>query len=62
MLVHGFPDLAYGWRGVMPLLASAGYYVVAPGVRGFGRSGGTEATYETVLEPYSTLNKVRDVM
>jgi thymidine phosphorylase len=46
----------------MPLLASAGYYVVAPGVRGFGRSGGTEATYETVLEPYSTLNKVRDVM
>jgi len=62
VLLHGFPDLAYGWRGVMPLLAAAGYYVVAPDVRGFGRSGGTEAVYETELAPYSTLNKVRDVV
>jgi len=62
VLVHGFPDLAYGWRGVMPLLAAAGYHVVAADQRGYGRSGGTEATYETALEPYSTLNKVRDVV
>jgi pimeloyl-ACP methyl ester carboxylesterase len=62
VLIHGFPDLAYGWRAVMPLLAAAGYYVVAPDQRGYGRSGGTEATYETALEAYSTLNKVRDVV
>lgn len=62
VLVHGFPDLAYGWRRVLPLLAAAGYHVVAPDQRGYGRSGGTEATYETELAPYSTLNKVRDVV
>ncbi|MBT5773638.1 MAG: alpha/beta hydrolase [Dehalococcoidia bacterium] len=62
MLVHGFPDLAYGWRGVMPLLAEAGSHVVAADQRGYGRSGGTEATYETALGPYSTLNKVRDAV
>lgn len=62
VLVHGFPDLAYGWRGVMPLLAEAGYHVVAADQRGYGRSGGTEATYETELALYSTLNKVRDVV
>ena len=30
MLLHGFPELAYSWRKVMPMLAQAGYYVVAP--------------------------------
>ena len=29
LLPHGFPELAYSWRKVMPSLAKAGYYVVA---------------------------------
>lgn len=30
LLVHGFPEIAYSWRKVMPALAAAGYHVVAP--------------------------------
>ena len=30
LLLHGFPELAYGWRKVMLPLAAAGYHVVAP--------------------------------
>jgi hypothetical protein len=30
LMLHGFPNLAYSWRKVMPALAAAGYYVVAP--------------------------------
>ena len=34
LLLHGFPEIAYSWRKVMPALAEAGYYVVAPDQRG----------------------------
>src|SRR5271156_3169886 len=36
ILVHGFPELAYSWRRVMPMLADKGYYVVAFDQRGYG--------------------------
>ena len=38
VLVHGFPDLARGWRGQMEALAAAGYRTIAPDMRGYGRS------------------------
>jgi pimeloyl-ACP methyl ester carboxylesterase len=38
VLCHGFPELAYSWRHQLPALAGAGYRVVAPDMRGFGRS------------------------
>jgi pimeloyl-ACP methyl ester carboxylesterase len=34
LLVHGFPDTAYGWDATMPALAKSGYRVVAPFTRG----------------------------
>ena len=40
LLLHGFPELAYSWRKVMPALAEAGYHVVAPDQRGYGRTTG----------------------
>src|SRR5579864_1189891 len=40
LLLHGFPELAYSWRRVMLPLASAGYHVVAPDQRGYGRTTG----------------------
>lgn len=43
LLLHGFPELAYSWRKVMPALAAAGYYVVAPDQRGYGRTTGWNA-------------------
>lgn len=38
ILVHGFPELAYSWRHQIPALATAGYRVIAPDMRGYGGS------------------------
>ena len=38
VLCHGFPELAYSWRHQVPALVSAGYRVLAPDMRGYGRS------------------------
>ncbi|CAN5678935.1 alpha/beta hydrolase [soil metagenome] len=35
LLLHGFPDTAWGWRHLIPELAGAGYRVVAPFLRGY---------------------------
>src|SRR3984885_2411325 len=40
LLLHGFPALTYSWREPMLAWADAGYYVVAPDQRGFGRTTG----------------------
>lgn len=62
LLLHGFPDLAYGWRHVMPLLAEAGYHVVAPDQRGYGQTTGWSADYDAPLAPFGILNMVRDTL
>ena len=62
LLIHGFPELGYSWRHVMLPLAKAGYHVIAPDQRGYGRSGGTDVTFDQDLAPFSTLNRVRDMM
>jgi len=38
LLVHGWPELAYSWSRQMPVLAAAGYRVLAVDLRGFGDS------------------------
>ncbi len=62
LLLHGFPDLAYGWRHLMPILAEAGFHVVAPDQRGFGRTTGWADAYDTPLGPFSILNMTRDAL
>ena len=62
LLLHGFPDLAYGWRHLMPILADAGYHVVAPDQRGFGRTTGWVNDYNAPLAPFSLLNMTRDAL
>jgi pimeloyl-ACP methyl ester carboxylesterase len=62
LLLHGFPDLAYGWRHLIPLLADAGYHVVAPDQRGFGRTTGWADSYDAPLAPFSVLNMGRDAL
>jgi pimeloyl-ACP methyl ester carboxylesterase len=60
LLLHGFPELAYSWRGVMPALAAAGYHVVAPDQRGYGRTSGGDARYDGDWRACRFLNLVRD--
>lgn len=38
VLLHGFPDLWQGWHLQIPALESAGFHVLAPNQRGYGRS------------------------
>jgi pimeloyl-ACP methyl ester carboxylesterase len=38
VMCHGFPELAYSWRLQIPALVDAGFRVVAPDMRGYGRS------------------------
>lgn len=38
VLLHGFPEVAESWRGLMEGLAGLGYHVVAPNQRGYAGS------------------------
>ena len=38
LLVHGWPELAFSWSNQIPVLAQAGYRVIAVDLRGFGQS------------------------
>ncbi len=62
LLLHGFPELAFSWRKVMPALAAAGYYAVAPDQRGYGRTTGWASGYDDDLTPFRLLNMVRDAL
>jgi pimeloyl-ACP methyl ester carboxylesterase len=62
LLLHGFPELAYSWRKVMPALAAAGFHVVAPDQRGYGRTSGWDADYDGDLASFRVLNLVRDTL
>jgi pimeloyl-ACP methyl ester carboxylesterase len=42
VLCHGWPELAYSWRHQIPALAAAGYHVIIPNQRGYGRSSQPE--------------------
>ncbi|MBL0424027.1 alpha/beta hydrolase [Ramlibacter alkalitolerans] len=62
LLLHGFPELAFSWRKQLMFLAAAGYHVVAPDQRGYGRSGGAGVAFEDDLMPYSLINRVSDTV
>ena len=62
LLLHGFPELAYSWRHVMPSLAEAGYRVLAPEQRGYGRTQGWEPRFDGDLAGYRVMNLVRDLL
>ena len=62
LLLHGFPELAYSWRKVMLPLAAAGFHVVAPDQRGYGRTTGWDGNYDGDVASFRTLNLVRDAI
>ena len=43
VLLHGFPDSGRVWRHQVTALAAAGFQVIVPDLRGYGRSGQPDA-------------------
>jgi pimeloyl-ACP methyl ester carboxylesterase len=62
LLLHGFPELAYSWRKVMPALAEAGYHVIAPDQRGYGHTTGWDPDYDGDVASFRLMNLVRDTV
>jgi len=62
LLLHGFPELAWSWRKVMLPLAEAGYRVLAPDQRGYGRTTGWDGRYDGDLASFRLTNLVRDAV
>jgi pimeloyl-ACP methyl ester carboxylesterase len=62
LLLHGFPELAWSWRKVMPALAAAGFHVVAPDQRGYGRTTGWDGRYDGDLASFRPFNLVCDLL
>ena len=56
LLCHGWPELAYSWRHQMPVLAEAGYRVVAPDMRGYGGTDKPEG-----VDQHTILHLVGDI-
>ena len=57
LLCHGWPESWYSWRHQMRALADAGYRVVAPDQRGYGRTDSPDA-----VAAYSIFNLVGDIV
>jgi pimeloyl-ACP methyl ester carboxylesterase len=61
LLLHGFPELALSWHGVMERLAAAGLHVVAPDQRGYGRtSAGAAHEFDEGLDQFRLSNLAED--
>ena len=57
LLCHGFPETSWSWRKQMQPLADAGYYVVAPDMRGYG-----ESERPAQIDQYSLFHLVGDMV
>jgi pimeloyl-ACP methyl ester carboxylesterase len=57
LLVHGFPESWFSWRHQIDTLAAAGFRVVAPDMRGYGKSDAPQA-----IDQYTILHLVGDMV
>ena len=57
ILCHGWPELSYSWRHQIPVLADAGYRVVAPDMRGYGGTSAPDA-----IDAYTIHHLVGDMV
>jgi pimeloyl-ACP methyl ester carboxylesterase len=57
LLVHGFPESWFSWRHQIDALAAAGFRVVAPDMRGYGKSDAPRA-----IDQYTILHLVGDMV
>jgi len=61
VLLHGFPELSYSWRKIIPILSNNGYHVIAPDQRGFGKTLGADLSYTSDLSSYNHKNLSLDI-
>ena len=61
VLLHGFPELSFSWRKILPVLSDNGYHVVAPDQRGFGSTIGADLTFTDNLSDFSNINLATDI-
>jgi pimeloyl-ACP methyl ester carboxylesterase len=59
LCIHGFPELAYSWRYILPLLSAQGYHAVAFDQRGYGR---TFSRKSLAAESFRPLNLIKDTV
>jgi pimeloyl-ACP methyl ester carboxylesterase len=59
LLVHGFPELAYSWRKILPALSAHGYHAVAFDQRGYGRTFSRQPLEASSFRP---LNLIKDAV
>lgn len=59
LLVHGFPEIAYSWRKILPQLSAQGYHAVAFDQRGFGRTFSRKPLDALSFRP---LNLIKDTV
>lgn len=57
LLLHGFPESWYSWRHQFAPIAEAGYHVVAPDMRGYGKS---DKPHE--IEAYNQVEVRKDII
>ncbi|MEQ1549366.1 MAG: alpha/beta fold hydrolase [Chakrabartia sp.] len=50
LCLHGFPELNYSWRFLMPVLAAQGWRVWAPNLRGYGATSKPEGVRAYALD------------
>ena len=57
LLAHGFPESWYSWRRQIDAIAAAGFHVVAPDMRGYGKTDAPEA-----IDQYTIFHLVGDMV
>ncbi|KAK5134217.1 hypothetical protein LTR08_006877 [Meristemomyces frigidus] len=66
LFCHGYPELAFSWRKILPAVAAAGYHCVAMDQRGYGRTTGWQPPQPDAqaddLTQYTLTNLVRDLV
>ena len=62
LLLHGFPELSFSWRRIMPMLFEKGFRVIAIDQRGYGKTiGDAKKSYDDINQ-YNLFNLTLDII
>ena len=62
LLLHGFPEISFSWRKILPLLSKEGFRAIAIDQRGYGETIGGSKKYEDDIREYNLINLVSDLV